>query len=111
MQKQTRRTARMLIAALGLCALLAAAGQAAAAKVAPAAPVDVNTAGIEELTTIPGVGGAKAKAIVDYRRQQPFASTDELTNVKGIGEKMLAKIAPYVTVGNKRPGTAGKATK
>jgi len=52
-----------------------------------AAPLDINTASPEELATvIAGVGPQKARAIVRYRSEVgPFASVDELVNVKGIG--------------------------
>ena len=102
------------VAAVGLLAALVMAGQAMAAKQPPAAPVNINTAGVEELMTIPGVGPAKAQAIVAYRQAAPFASANDLVNVKGIGEKMFAKISSYVTVGgeaNVQPGTAGKAAR
>lgn len=111
MTKRTRTTLLLL----GFLATLAAAGTAMAAKAPPAAPVDINRASIQELMTIPGVGQAKAQAIVEYRQASPFASTDELVNVKGIGEKMLAKIASYVTISGgvtkNQPGTAEKAAR
>ncbi|HPQ80266.1 MAG TPA: helix-hairpin-helix domain-containing protein [bacterium] len=98
---------------VGLLATLMLAGQALAAKQPPPAPVDINKAGVEELMSLPGVGPAKAQAIMAYRQVTPFASTDDLANVKGIGQKMLAKIAPFVKVnggsGAKAPGTAEKA--
>ena len=102
---------------IGLLATLVLAGQAMAAKQPPSSPVDINKAGVEELMTVPGIGPAKAQAIVAQRQTAPFASTDDLAGVKGIGQKMLAKIAPYVTVSGgtaaggaeKQPGTAEKA--
>lgn len=59
--------------------------------------ISINTAGTVELQEIPGIGEKKAKAIVDYRNEHgPFKSVDELTNVKGIGEKMLEKMRPHI---------------
>ncbi len=99
---------------LGLLATLAIAGQAMAAKQAPSTPVNVNTASVAQLMEVPGIGPAKAQAIVAYRDKTPFTSTNDLVNVDGIGEKMLAKIAPYVTVSDGAalaPGTSGKAAR
>lgn len=54
--------------------------------------VDPNTATVDELASVlSGVGPAKAQAIVDYREQYgPFASVEELTAVKGIGDTLLS---------------------
>ncbi len=51
--------------------------------------VNINSATLEELKTLTGIGEVKAQAIIDAR---PFTSLDDLLNVKGIGEKTLAKI-------------------
>ena len=96
---------------LCMMAVLALAGQAIAATDSASFPLNVNTAGVEQLMEIPGIGSAKANAIVEYRQQKPFESVEELKNVKGIGDKVLAKITPYVTVGGgargAKAGTAG----
>ena len=61
--------------------------------------VNINTAGVKELETLPGIGPVKAQAIVDYRGENgDFESVDELDEVKGIGEKTLEKIAPCVVL-------------
>lgn len=61
--------------------------------------VDLNEAGIDELDTLPGIGPATAQAIVDHREQHgPFASVDELIDVRGIGEAKLAQLRDLVTV-------------
>ncbi len=102
-------TLRTTIAMLGLLATLAFASASMATKAAPAEPININTASVEQLMEVPGIGLSKAQAIVQYRSTTPFASTDDLINVKGIGEKLLAKITPYVTVkGMSKSGTAGK---
>lgn len=65
----------------------------------PAAPVNINLAGPDELETLPGVGPATAAAIIEYRDANgPFASADELIDVPGIGEAKLAAVADLVTV-------------
>ena len=59
-----------------------------------------NTASVAELTAISGIGPSKAKAIVDYREAHgPFASVDDLQSVTGIGDKLLDRMRPQVTVG------------
>lgn len=108
--KMVRGVVRSLVLLTGILGILAVAGQVMAAKQAPAQAVDINQASIEQLMTIPGLGATKAKAIVAYRETAPFKTAEELVNVKGIGEKLYAKIQPYVTVSQQgtKPGTAGK---
>lgn len=59
--------------------------------------INVNTADAAALMNLPGIGEAKAKAIIAYRNQfGPFRSKADLMNVKGIGPKILEKMKPYV---------------
>ena len=59
--------------------------------------VNINTADKELLTQLPGVGPVTADAILKYRKSiGSFKSIDDLTNVKGIGNKTLAKLKPYL---------------
>ncbi|NLC28265.1 MAG: ComEA family DNA-binding protein, partial [Campylobacteraceae bacterium] len=56
------------------------------------AAVNINTANVEELATLKGIGEKKAQAIIEYREANGgFKTVDELSNVKGIGEKIVAK--------------------
>jgi competence protein ComEA len=86
--------------ALAMAALLVSGPAMAAGKPAPAAKVNINTASVEQLTTLPGVGPKLAARIVEYRQKSgTFRSPQELMNVKGVGEKNFAKIEAWLTVG------------
>ena len=62
--------------------------------------LDLNTATCADLTRLPGIGEKKGQAIVDWREANGgFQSVEELLEVNGIGEGILAQIRPYVTVG------------
>jgi competence protein ComEA len=64
----------------------------------PAAPVNLNSATLEELATLDGVGPVMAQKIVDYRQQHGgFASVDELDAIPGIGPKRLESLREQVT--------------
>ena len=61
--------------------------------------ININTAGIEELTTLPGIGDVKAEAIIKYRSEVgKFKTKEELLNVEGIGEALFEKIKDNITV-------------
>lgn len=62
-------------------------------------PVNINTAGVEELDELPGVGEATARAIVEDREKNgPFASPEDLMRVSGIGEKKFERLAGLICV-------------
>ena len=64
---------------------------------APTAPVQLSTATLEQLDTLPGVGPATAQKILDYREQHgAFSSVDELDAVSGIGPKRLEQLRDLV---------------
>lgn len=71
---------------------------------APAGPLDLNTAGLEELMGLPGIGEGRARAILDWREENgPFRYVEELIEVPGIGEGLLEGLMDYVTVRNGGP--------
>ena len=70
------------------------------------AAVNLNTATASDLDGIKGIGPSKARAIIDYRSKNgPFKSVDDLKNIKGFGDKNLAKLKGELTV------TGGEAKK
>ena len=70
------------------------------------AAININTATEAELQTLSGIGPSKAKAIVEYRKQNGnFKTTADIKNVKGIGDGIFNKISAEISVA----GSAAKA--
>jgi competence protein ComEA len=103
-----------LLACLGVLAVLLSAaawypplwqpGYAVASRLPLEAPhggrIDVNTATLAELTTLPGIGEVRAQALVDYRQAHgPFETPEQLLQVHGIGPKTLAGILELIVLG------------
>jgi competence protein ComEA len=61
-------------------------------------PLDLNTATLEQLDTLPGVGEVTAGRIVAYRSAHPFTTVDELLEVPGIGQRRFEQLKDLVTV-------------
>ena len=81
---------------------------AAKARATAANPVNLNSASVAQLQTLPGIGASTAQRIVDYRQKNgSFKKIEELMNVKGIGEKSFLKLKPLITVGADRADRAG----
>lgn len=63
--------------------------------------LDINKAGISELMTLPGIGSAKAEAIVSYRTEYgDFSDVEDLMNIPGIKEGIFAQIREHIKVNN-----------
>ncbi len=61
--------------------------------------LNINTASEKELQTLSGIGPQMAKRIIQYREKHGnFTSVDALTEVKGLGEKTLEKLKPFISV-------------
>jgi competence ComEA-like helix-hairpin-helix protein len=75
-----------------------------AQKNPPPQPINLNTATIAQLETLPGIGPNTAKSIVDFRNHSgPFQRVEDLLAIKGISKSKLEKLRPYVTVGPAAP--------
>ena len=73
------------------------------------AAVDLNTASQAELETVKGIGPAKAKAIIEFRKKNgDFRSVNDLDKVPGFGKKTLDMVKKDITVGNATAAAAGK---
>ena len=71
----------------------------AATKPAVSGVVNINTATLAELDSLPGIGTTYAQRIIDYRKTNgPFRSIEELKNVKGIGDKTFEKLKDKISI-------------
>jgi competence protein ComEA len=66
--------------------------------------IDINTASVTELTSLPGIGEVRARSIIDHREASgPFARVDDITQIGGIGDATLARLQPLITVSSSAP--------
>jgi competence protein ComEA len=73
-----------------------------------AAPINLNTATLAQLETLPGIGRATAERILEYRQKSGFKKVEDLMNVRGVGEKSFLKLKPLVTVAPARTGSTAQ---
>jgi competence protein ComEA len=98
---------RMMTAIVLVLGLVGATGVAAqeaprssAKASAPAgAPINLNTATVAQLETLPGIGKSTAERILEYRQKNGgFKKVEDLMNVRGVGEKSFLKLKALITV-------------
>jgi competence protein ComEA len=70
--------------------------------------ININTADVAELCTLPGVGPKRAEAILDYRAKKRFTRVSQLLNIRGIGHRTLKRLRPLVYVGKRLTVTKPK---
>ena len=92
----------------GLVGLPFARDIRAAGGAGAAARVDLNSASVEELAQLPGIGPAKAQAIVSHRSANPFRKPEDLRDVKGIGDKLYEQLKDQITVGGSAQGSSDR---
>jgi competence protein ComEA len=91
------RIMRACALALATACAVALAAQAADSQPGLTGTVNVNTATVEELQLLPGIGPARAEALIELRKQRGgFKSLEQLKDVKGIGDASLERLRPYV---------------
>jgi comEA protein len=100
----TERTNKGLALGLAAALLIVSMSWAIAQAGAPKAKVNINTAGQAELESLPRIGPAVAKRIIDFRTQNGgFKKIEDIMKVRGISEKIFQQLKDLITVGQETP--------
>lgn len=101
---------RLLALPLALCVFVAP--HVLAKKKPPTQPININTAGSDQLQQVPGIGPMTAQKILQMRKSYgAFKSVNDLEAIRGIGPKRLEKMRKYLTVGKPKPANPAVAAK
>lgn len=102
MSGQNRQKPRLWVSALVWMLLVVLPGPA---TMAWAETINLNTATVEQLQSLPFIGEVRARAIVEYRRQQgPFVDFADLLESEAVGPRTLEAIRPYLSINGERQG-------
>jgi competence protein ComEA len=98
-EREMKKAMLVLISVVLLGVGSTAFAQTASTNASDEAQVNLNTATVEQLVELPGIGEAVAARIVAYREENgSFAKIEELMNVRGIGEKTFLRLRPLIFV-------------
>ncbi len=101
----SRTSVLVVLVVLAQAWLVAQKAQPTKGEATPApAVINLNTATVQQLDSLPGIGAKVAARIIEYRQKNgPFKKIEDLMNVRGIGEKNFLKIRNRLTVAPGKP--------
>lgn len=88
---------KMIAIAVVIAAMMPGLAMAKASKKQISGQLNLNTATVEQLDQLPSMSAKKAQLIVDYRKDHPFKSVEELDNVKGFSPKGIEKVRAHIS--------------
>jgi competence protein ComEA len=109
MKTETKVWAVVVVAFLISSGEAMAAGKRGPSRQTVSGVVNLNTATMQQLDSLPGVGEKAAKRIVDYRQKTPFTRIEELVKVKGFGKKKFDKLKAHLTLSGPTTLTVARA--